>query len=118
MELNALGTVYSVKIEDLPDDKKSAGIETEGFCNKFSREIVVYCKSGEETGVREVPEARAVKETLRHEIIHAFLNESGLRDCSQEYNGPWALNEEMVDWFAIQAPKIFEAFIDTGCVDG
>ena len=45
MDLNALGTVYSVKIEDLPDDKKSAGIETEGFCNKFSREIVVYCKS-------------------------------------------------------------------------
>lgn len=37
----------------------------------------------------------------RHEIIHAFLEESGLAD-----NSEWARNEEMIDWFAIQLPKI------------
>lgn len=52
---------------------------------------------------------RYQKEVLRHEIIHAFLYESGLDACS----GPsenWASNEEMVDWFAIQSPKIFKVF--------
>ena len=50
------------------------------------------------------------KKTLRHELIHAFLNESGLSDSSNCYEGAWTKNEEMVDWFAIQSPKIFEVF--------
>jgi hypothetical protein len=53
------------------------------------------------------------KEVLRHEIIHAFLYESGLDACA----GPaesWASNEEMVDWFAIQSPKIFRVFQEQG----
>ena len=41
---------------------------------------------------------------LRHEIIHAFLDQSGLA-C----NSDWAKNEEMIDFFAMQFPKIMEA---------
>ena len=41
----------------------------------------------------------------RHEIIHAFLFESGLAE-----NSNWAQNEEMVDFFAIQFPKLLKAF--------
>ncbi len=51
------------------------------------------------------------KRTLRYEIMHAFLNESGLSDSSNQYGGAWAKNEEMVDWFAIQSPKIFLRYI-------
>ena len=51
-----------------------------------------------------------MKETLRHEIIHAFLNESGLRYDAKESFGPWTQNEEMIDWFAIQSPKIFKVY--------
>lgn len=47
------------------------------------------------------------QEVLRHEVIHAFLDECGLADSS--YNG-WAVNEEMVDWFARIGPKIFETW--------
>ena len=43
---------------------------------------------------------------LRHELTHAFLHESGLDVNS------WADNEEIVDWFAIQAPKMFKVFSD------
>lgn len=50
------------------------------------------------------------KKTIRHEIIHAFLNESGLTDCALQPRGSWARNEEMVDWFAIQGPKIVQAW--------
>ena len=44
--------------------------------------------------------------TITHEIIHCYLEESGLGDNSGVYNYGWAVNEEMVDWFAIQWPKI------------
>lgn len=42
--------------------------------------------------------------------MHAFLNESGLSDSSNRFDGAWAKNEEMVDWLAIQAPKIYKTF--------
>ncbi|WP_461218455.1 hypothetical protein [Lapidilactobacillus salsurivasis] len=41
------------------------------------------------------------RKTLRHELIHAFLYESGL-----DANSEWARNEEIVDWIAIQFPKL------------
>ena len=49
------------------------------------------------------------KKVLRHELIHAFLHESGL-DWSSSPCDCWSTNEEMVDWFAIQSPKIFKLF--------
>jgi len=55
------------------------------------------------------------KQVLRHEIIHAFLYESGLYGSSLS-SDRWALNEEMVDWLAIQFPKILKAFEDVGCI--
>lgn len=51
-----------------------------------------------------------MKKTLRHEIIHAFLTESGLHGNTYNVDGGWAMNEEMVDWFAIQSPKIMRVF--------
>lgn len=47
--------------------------------------------------------------TLRHEIIHAFLFESGLWVNSNSVEC-WAMNEEMIDWIAIQYPKISKVF--------
>ena len=52
--------------------------------------------------------------TLRHEILHAFLHESGLWGCSLESTS-WAMNEEMVDWVAIQFPKILKVYRQLGC---
>lgn len=40
---------------------------------------------------------------IRHEVVHSFLYESGLDCCCD-----WA-TEEMVDWVAIQLPKISKA---------
>ncbi|HJA90843.1 MAG TPA: hypothetical protein H9948_08655 [Candidatus Jeotgalibaca merdavium] len=46
-----------------------------------------------------------MNKNIRHELIHVFLFESGLGENSQ-----WAQNEEMVDWFARQFPKLLKAF--------
>jgi len=54
-----------------------------------------------------------IKKITRHEIIHAFLYESGLSNNSKA-SDCWADNEEMVDWIAIQFPKMTEIFEQIG----
>lgn len=48
-----------------------------------------------------------IKEVIRHEVIHAFMYESGLGD-SFEHNSA-GQEELMVDWFAYQIDKINDA---------
>lgn len=55
------------------------------------------------------------QQVLRHEILHAFLCESGLSACSHKSDN-WAADEEIVEWLAIQFPKIFAAFEAAGCL--
>lgn len=50
-----------------------------------------------------------MKKQLRHEIIHAFMAESGLQANFEHYR-KFGHDETTVDWFAIQFPKILEAF--------
>lgn len=54
------------------------------------------------------------KENLRHEIIHAFLLESGLGYNIEHKE--YGHEETMIDWLAIQSPKIFKAFKEAGCL--
>lgn len=56
-----------------------------------------------------VEDLEKAREYLAFEIIHAFLYESGL-DVNSLSGGAWAKNEEMVDWMAIQMPKIYQAY--------
>ena len=42
------------------------------------------------------------REVMRHEIIHAFFSEAGLDDYSD--------NEQLVNWLAIQIPKMNDVF--------
>ena len=51
-------------------------------------------------------EGERKKRVIRHEVVHAYLAESGLDMSSLQQEGGWAVNEEMVDWFARQGPKI------------
>ena len=51
------------------------------------------------------------KKVVRHEIVHAFLTESGLAE-----NSFWAQNEELVDWIAIQGPKLIKAWQEAGAL--
>lgn len=57
-----------------------------------------------------------MKKILRHEIVHAFLNQSGLSENAGIYKSAWSINEEMVDWFAIQGTKIYKAWKEAGAL--
>lgn len=103
-KINILGTDYTIKRQSKEENPKLENAW--GFCEQYKKEIIVDTFVEEKKNVMVVENFEEFeKKVLRHEIIHAFLGESGLKS-----NSDWAENEEMVDWFAIQAPKIYKAF--------
>ena len=56
-----------------------------------------------------------IRKVKRHEIVHAFLEESGLAECSGTSDA-WAMNETMVDWIARMGEKIYKAWSDAGAI--
>lgn len=111
--ISILGTGYSVRIaneEECPRLK-----DFDGFCDTSTKEIYVndYSRRSVELGSVRCGNIRAVIErVLLHEIIHAFLFESGMDVNSNPSPESWATNEEMVDWYALQFFKIGAAFAD------
>ena len=112
MKIDILGTEYRIEIHKVSEDRFMKEKSLAGYCEEENKLIVVADMSEEKyfVGMDEKAQEIYRKKTLRHEIMHAFLNESGLSDSSNRFDGAWAKNEEMVDWLAIQAPKIFFAF--------
>lgn len=118
MKVNILGTEYTIKIKKYDEEEAFERRSIDGFCDGFTKEIVV-CDMHTYKGWEHETEATITacqKEVLRHEIVHAFFNESGLQDSTLNYEGGWAKNEEMVDWLALQIPKIYKAFEQVGCL--
>lgn len=114
-KVSILGTQYSVYIG--VSYQKDAELKSRfGYCSHIKRKIVVGDLFTCDNWKNEREEARKAQErlTLRHEVIHAFLNESGLTSSSNGVDC-WARNEEMVDWIAIQYPKIKKVFQQLGC---
>ena len=113
-KVNILGTTYKVYL-NVPCSKDSDLEGAYGYTDFHGKRIVI-------ADIRTVPGWGESSEealynnfasTLRHEIIHAYLMESGLNESS---NGVtcWARNEEMVDWFAVQIPKMIKTFRELG----
>ena len=85
-------------------------IGVDGYTDSSIRTIVIEATITDNTD----PQAKAnleeyKKVVIRHEIIHAFLYESGLEGNTNKCKN-WSQNEEMVDWIAIQFPKILKVF--------
>ena len=112
MKVNILGTEYSIETNKVSDDSYLEKNKLAGYCGEESKLIVIADMTEEKyfSDMDEKEQEAYRKRTLRHEIMHAFLNESGLSDSSNQYGGAWAKNDEMVDWFAIQSPKIFAVY--------
>lgn len=94
--------------------KEDAGLKNRGgYCDETVRMIVIR-KFHDTPKAHECDDLKAyARLCLRHEIVHAFLYESGLSHSSRSTDN-WATNEEMVDWMAYQLPKIFEAYKHLG----
>lgn len=115
-KVSILGTEYRIETHKVSEDEWLEKKHLAGYCGEESKLIVVADMS-EKTyfdGMDEREQEIYRKKVLRHEVIHAFLNESGLSDSASVPGGSWAKHEEMVDWFAIQSPKIFAVFMELG----
>lgn len=112
--VNILGTEYRIETHKVSEDTYMKDNHFAGYCGEEDKLIVVADVSEKEyfDGMDELGQERCRKRILRHEIIHAFLNESGLSDDASIPAGAWSKHEEMVDWIAIQSPKIFKVFTE------
>lgn len=112
LKTTILGEEWTIKIaseSDFPYLK-----EVDGYTDSSVRQIVANSmeqRKGECDAKLDMNQY--LKQVLRHEIIHAFLFESGLDANTGQYNS-WATNEEMVDWMAIQFPKIKKVYDELG----
>lgn len=107
-KVNILGSEWSMKFGN---EKEYPNLtNADGYIDLSTREIVVDDMEASQGQIGAKADLESYqKQVVRHEIIHAFLLESGL-DSNSNSADSWAVNEEMVDWFAIQSPKIFKAF--------
>lgn len=102
-KVNVLGTKYTIYMGTKNDFPLLEKID--GYCDKTTKKIVVSAEPEDnELGNYETYQ----KKVLRHEIIHAFLIESGLHENFKHEE--WGHDETTIDWFAVQFPKLLKAF--------
>ena len=107
-KVNILGSEWNVKFGSEKEYPNLTNVD--GYTDLSIREIVVDGMKALQGQIGTKADLESYqKQVVRHEIIHAFLLESGL-DSNSNSADSWAMNEEMVDWLAIQSPKIFKVF--------
>lgn len=107
-QVDILGTPYMVYEATSATDAKLK--HCDGYCDNTIHVCVVdECNREDDMDKGDLNSFK--KKLIRHEVIHAFLFESGLAE-----NSEWANNEEMVDWIAHQFPKILKAFQSLKCL--
>ena len=106
MTVNVLGTKYTIKESNKVMDQTLENCD--GYCDA-SIKVIVIDSFKEFTGSKKDLESYK-KQVIRHELVHAFLFESGLDGCS------WAKDEEIVDWIACQFPKLQNAFAQCNAI--
>ena len=114
-KVSILGTIYKVEFRTEQEDpilSDCFGYVTDEFNMIVIDNLRLDPKWKDET---DLYINSRIKKTLRHEVIHAFLKESGL-DHSANSVDNWAKNEEMVDWLALQSPKIFKVYKELKCL--
>lgn len=92
MKIDVLGQEYNLFFED--DDKNFN--DCDGYCYPFDKKIRIkdkYLQPGESDKGKEI----RLQEVIRHELVHAFCQESGV-DYDED--------EQLVDWIARMIPKI------------
>lgn len=99
VDVNILGENYTVNL----NTPREVLTDCDGECSRYDKRISMV-DIDEIFDGGGTPNSRRTRyaEGLRHEVIHAFLEESGLDNYSED--------EQLVQWLAIQFPKILNVF--------
>jgi hypothetical protein len=103
--LNILGSKWKLKV--LPRESDPMFATVDGYTDRSVRTMFVAGDSTHEMDDLNDYE-EYTKVVKRHEIIHAFLFESGL--AQDMYHPSYGHDEQMIDHIAIQLPKMIEVF--------
>ena len=116
--VNILGTDYEIIVLKYEEDERFKDRSIDGYCDAVLKRLVLCDMHTWPKWDKETDEFIDVcrRRTLRHEIVHAFFEESGLSDSALRFDGAWAGNEELVDWIAAQGPKIHDAWQAAGAL--
>ncbi len=108
--VNILGTEYRIEFKNIEDDPilKNAN----GYTDPTVKKIVI-CNKEPDCDVEDFDILQ--RKVIRHEIIHAYFEESGVSANVENLNQ--GVPELYVDWFAIQAPKIYKTYMKLGILD-
>lgn len=110
MTVNILGSEWTIEYRNV--DADPILLNGNGGYTDSSINLIVISNRSRSDNTADFGEIQ--KRYLRHEIIHAFLYESGL-GANYEH-AQYGHEETMVDWIAIQFPKILEVFKEVGCL--
>ena len=99
--VDILGTHYHVRSVSETEDKRIRN--KNGFTDWTSKEICIEKIWDGDLSVMD----NLVKKVIRHELIHAFMFESGFGDCFE--HGEYGQEETVIDWFSFQFEKIANA---------
>lgn len=96
--VNILGMEYTIE-----DDEGLIKTQADGLHEEYAKRISMR-KAEDMLTDNDNEQLKKLRynEVARHEIMHAFFIESGLED--------YCANEQLINWFAIQSPKIFKVF--------
>lgn len=101
-----LGQEYVIYM-NVPSEEDYVLESCAGYCDKTERRIVIGKLS---SACNLANPMQYIKYILRHEIIHAFLFESGIGgDTTWDIDGE-EHPEHMVEWIGMQFPKLLKAF--------
>lgn len=115
VRVSVLGVQYALEYRTKAQDPDLD--DCDGYCDTSVKRCVVRkytAAERREPGTKKDLDAY-MRKCMRHELTHAFLYESGLSinalgvDC-------WPTCEELVDWMAIQGPKLYAAWQRAGCL--
>lgn len=108
--VNILGAMYKIEFKNIADDPilKKAN----GYIDPTVKKIVI-CNKDPNCEVKDFGSLQ--RKVMRHEIIHAYFEESGISENVE--NLSQGVPELYVDWFAIQAPKIYKTYVELGILD-
>lgn len=108
MVLNILGSDWTVEYRNA--DADPILLDGNGGYTDSSINLIVISNKKQNDDCGDFSEIQ--KRYLRHEIIHAFLYESGI---GENFTHPqFGHDETYVDWIAIQFPKILKVFKEAG----
>lgn len=98
MVINVLGQEYEIQFKNGKECPKLELLQAHGIAELYDKKLIIDAEMNSKTGKEFDNFNEFENKVVRHEIMHAFFHEAGLRDYCED--------ETLVDWLALQIPKI------------